>query len=486
MADDDEVDANPAAEGEHGGPRLAVPSEAAAADEAAGRGWEGRRGGGGGRGGGGDGGDGQVPATAAGFRLPASEPDAAAGGSSGCGRLAAGRKGSSVGEENDGAAAALSSAAGAAYPPVPPSAAVIRRVSPRGKKPRLPPGKPDDGVAAAAAACEPAPTSAVAAAAAAAAPAVERKQGAKPRAAKRMASSSPAAAAGPRTAESKLREGNVEPRLAKRRRSVPSSPVARSNDTVPAPPAPPVRSTRARPRWHNANYLLFLALRQHPQKAVPRTELILAALALDEKISKEKGLPRVFKGKGSRSMWFRLAFEPADFDSAVAAYDSWVCRLVQHDWPLCFGRRILLLDDARTRAIPGLQQRIQKWDKECAEQRKAEESLNLLARGTPSRYETRARVAGSPGSPGSDKENKDKAEEGEEGDAERGLAERSERWYCVCALLAPPPNLVPFSPPDRLEMASASSVKRQPLETADADAGSGSSFPKGDPRHYLS
>lgn len=51
------------------------------------------------------------------------------------------------------------------------------------------------------------------------------------------------------------------------------------------------------PRWHNQAYMLFLALRQHPDRCLSRPELIKAALALDEKISKERNLPRVFKGK---------------------------------------------------------------------------------------------------------------------------------------------------------------------------------------------
>ena len=51
------------------------------------------------------------------------------------------------------------------------------------------------------------------------------------------------------------------------------------------------------PRWHSQSYLLFLALRQHPTKSLPRTDLIKAALVLDEKISRERNVPRVFRGK---------------------------------------------------------------------------------------------------------------------------------------------------------------------------------------------
>ncbi|KAI8150088.1 hypothetical protein BJV82DRAFT_503361 [Fennellomyces sp. T-0311] len=115
------------------------------------------------------------------------------------------------------------------------------------------------------------------------------------------------------------------------------------------------------PRWHNQAYMLFLALRQHPDRCLSRPELIKAALALDEKISKERNLPRVFKGKtpmnsasaslttntdryfipfrpdGSRSMHFRLAYEPGNFKRAVQEYRKWERKLVEHDWPFCFG-----------------------------------------------------------------------------------------------------------------------------------------------------
>jgi hypothetical protein len=43
--------------------------------------------------------------------------------------------------------------------------------------------------------------------------------------------------------------------------------------------------------------MLFLALRQHPDRCLPRTELIKAALAMDKKISDELNLPKVFRGK---------------------------------------------------------------------------------------------------------------------------------------------------------------------------------------------
>ncbi|KAI9321597.1 hypothetical protein BX666DRAFT_1849918 [Dichotomocladium elegans] len=116
-----------------------------------------------------------------------------------------------------------------------------------------------------------------------------------------------------------------------------------------------------KPRWHNQAYMLFLALRQSLNHCLSRTELIKAALALDEKISKERGLPKVFRGKtpmnsasasltnntdryfipfrpeGSRSMHFKLAYEPGNFDRAVQEYRKWEKKLAEHDWPYCFG-----------------------------------------------------------------------------------------------------------------------------------------------------
>jgi hypothetical protein len=56
-----------------------------------------------------------------------------------------------------------------------------------------------------------------------------------------------------------------------------------------------------RPRWHTQSYLLFLALRQHPERSLPRGQLIRDALALDRKFSKELGLPKLYTGLVRRS-----------------------------------------------------------------------------------------------------------------------------------------------------------------------------------------
>ncbi|KAL1923478.1 uncharacterized protein VTP21DRAFT_8458 [Calcarisporiella thermophila] len=116
-----------------------------------------------------------------------------------------------------------------------------------------------------------------------------------------------------------------------------------------------------RPRWHNQGYMVFLALRSSGKKWMARGELCRTAVELDEKISKQRGLPRVFRSKtpinsasavlttnsdklfvafkpeGERSTYFRLSYEPANFDQAVSTYNEWMKKLIEHDWPLCFG-----------------------------------------------------------------------------------------------------------------------------------------------------
>ncbi|KAI1321616.1 hypothetical protein EDD11_003096 [Mortierella claussenii] len=139
---------------------------------------------------------------------------------------------------------------------------------------------------------------------------------------------------------------------------VSTSPVP-PNDTYTRRIAP--QRSNVKPRWHTQPYMVFLALRSMPNRTAARQELINAAVALDRKFSAEKGLPRVFTGKtpmnsasacltnngdkyfipfkpeGSRSTHFRLAYAPGDFDTAVKEYDTWMEKLIKHDWPLCFG-----------------------------------------------------------------------------------------------------------------------------------------------------
>lgn len=140
-----------------------------------------------------------------------------------------------------------------------------------------------------------------------------------------------------------------------RRTSLPSLTNTNSNNNLQAP------------RWHSQAYLLFLALKQHPAKCLPRTELIRAALELDEKISEEYKLPRLFRGKtpmnsasailsnnidryfvpfrpdGSRCMHFRLAYDPSNYKDAVRVYKQWESRLAREGWPIYFGQFIPVL-----------------------------------------------------------------------------------------------------------------------------------------------
>lgn len=44
-----------------------------------------------------------------------------------------------------------------------------------------------------------------------------------------------------------------------------------------------------------------------------------------------------FKPEGSKSMHFRLSFEPGNFESALKEYNEWQRKLVEYDWPMCFG-----------------------------------------------------------------------------------------------------------------------------------------------------
>ena len=38
-------------------------------------------------------------------------------------------------------------------------------------------------------------------------------------------------------------------------------------------------------------------------------------------------------------MHFRLSYIPGDFESALREYNSWMEKLISHDWPICFSKR---------------------------------------------------------------------------------------------------------------------------------------------------
>lgn len=44
-----------------------------------------------------------------------------------------------------------------------------------------------------------------------------------------------------------------------------------------------------------------------------------------------------FKPDGSKSMHFKLSFEPGNFEDAFKEYNEWQENLVRNDWPFCFG-----------------------------------------------------------------------------------------------------------------------------------------------------
>nr|CAG8434516.1 6217_t:CDS:2 [Entrophospora candida] len=117
-----------------------------------------------------------------------------------------------------------------------------------------------------------------------------------------------------------------------------------------------------RPKWHNQAHLLMIILQNAPNYSMPRKDLIEAALYLDKRISHKTGLPRCYNGHtpensasacltyvaekyfipfkkdpGSKSH-YKLSFTPNDFDEFYGYYDSWTKKLIEHDWPLLFGK----------------------------------------------------------------------------------------------------------------------------------------------------
>jgi prepilin-type processing-associated H-X9-DG protein len=94
-----------------------------------------------------------------------------------------------------------------------------------------------------------------------------------------------------------------------------------------------------------------------------RTELIPKVLELDQELSQKKGLPTLYHGKtpqntvsgrltenndkyflrfipeGTKKQFFKLAFQPGDFDSAFENYKEWTRKLIELDWPWFFGDR---------------------------------------------------------------------------------------------------------------------------------------------------
>ncbi|CAJ0879529.1 17960_t:CDS:2 [Entrophospora sp. SA101] len=117
-----------------------------------------------------------------------------------------------------------------------------------------------------------------------------------------------------------------------------------------------------RPCWHNQHQLILLILQKAPNYTMSHNELIDASITLDERLSAETGLPRVFSGQSpkssasfclvnnsekyfkelnlpySKNIYYKLAFIPNDIDDAIRHYNNWMRKLINHDWPLCFGK----------------------------------------------------------------------------------------------------------------------------------------------------
>ncbi|KAJ3179884.1 hypothetical protein HDU87_002452 [Geranomyces variabilis] len=116
-----------------------------------------------------------------------------------------------------------------------------------------------------------------------------------------------------------------------------------------------------KPRWYNQTYLLFLALRKAGQP-LPRGKLIPMALQLDMELSHARGLPPLFGGKtpqntasgiltenrdqlfvsfipeGQKHVYFKLSYEPGNFNTALEAYNNWNDTLINIDWPYLFSK----------------------------------------------------------------------------------------------------------------------------------------------------
>ncbi|CAB4384664.1 unnamed protein product [Rhizophagus irregularis] len=124
-----------------------------------------------------------------------------------------------------------------------------------------------------------------------------------------------------------------------------------------------IRPPLLRPRWHNQQHMMLLALQNSPDYTLARGDLIDAAISLDEKLSAVTGLPRCFTGQtprnsasaclttnadkyftvfkkdpNSHTNYYKLSFIPNDLDDAIKHYRRWMNDIIEHDWPLCFGK----------------------------------------------------------------------------------------------------------------------------------------------------
>ncbi|CAI2183050.1 11966_t:CDS:2 [Funneliformis geosporum] len=108
---------------------------------------------------------------------------------------------------------------------------------------------------------------------------------------------------------------------------------------------------KPRPRWHNQQYMIFLALQRAPDNTLSRGDLIEAAISLDEKCSTPRNSAssclttnadkyfRIFKKDSKQhTIFYKLSFIPNDRDDAIRRYSQWMQGIIEHDWVLCFGK----------------------------------------------------------------------------------------------------------------------------------------------------
>ncbi|KXS20624.1 hypothetical protein M427DRAFT_66573 [Gonapodya prolifera JEL478] len=176
--------------------------------------------------------------------------------------------------------------------------------------------------------------------------------------------------------------GVTSPTSGKKKQS--SAPRPRPKPAPGTAPAAP----KIRPRWYTGSYVMFMALRQ-AGRPLSKGELVVRGVALDKKISLERGLARCFSGKkpskgavevladnrdhfwhifrppNTTTTWFFPSFEPSSFEIAWAAYEDWTRDLVEKDWPIMFNTENLWYNEETEKNKVPIQQK-QALEKEAA------------------------------------------------------------------------------------------------------------------------
>ncbi|KAJ3339859.1 hypothetical protein HDU93_007744 [Gonapodya sp. JEL0774] len=155
----------------------------------------------------------------------------------------------------------------------------------------------------------------------------------------------------------------------------------------------------ARPRWYTGSYVMFMALRQ-AGRPLSKGELVVRGLALDKKISLERGLVRCFVGKkpstiaaavladnrdsfwhifrplNSNTTWFYPSFESSSFEIAWSAYLDWTRDLVEKDWPIMFNTENLWYNEETEKSKMPIQKK--KVEETTAEQVAAKQRISAF------------------------------------------------------------------------------------------------------------